>query len=690
MMSAEYYLNPDGTPRQELLAANPWLALLAGTEHIYVNAERIESVGKISGRETLLYVMRSLDVLKKITISGRLGDDHDGEMKHIIETVLMWSEVAKGGSEAQRREWTEKGYPIDIHNEGSACIYRDFAKNGSPDPENVDERIYTLIKTHGLIGQSIRGETPVSHSAPLYTLSQSGDMDWYQLLYSLNECIIRAASETVWQSVRTDVATLIHRILDGDWSEFSAQYRLERLCPSEYNIFPEDAEWFEKNIFPRFELWYFQSALSGFELGQIREILTAVLAKLDDETAADMEAPDGKADAEAKVSHINFKPLADSLWYDYEGKKRINVYKKRIIEKSLRDASVQNVNLSVTTENGTAYVDFAFSAVCEKLIDFCVEAERCGLLTFEKSIIVLYDMFGFRRDAFDRLNNENKYLATMNQTANSTKESIISYVTGRTVVDVGSGGGVLLDRLEQNFPEKRIIGTDISANVIDVLNGKKAKEGHRWEVRIHNFVEGEFGEPVDSVIFSSILHEIYSYTETERGRFDIESVKKALCNAYRSLRPGGRIIIRDGVKTDSRELRTVHFADASGLEFLQNYRQDFRGLTDIPEEAKLTAIDAENLTVTGDINFIREFMYTYTWGSESYAHEVQEQFGYWTLAEYKAFLTSLGAKLIVSEELLEPGYPEHLKEKLTLTDAAGSEVDYPPSNCILVAEKPCG
>lgn len=672
MTSAEYYLPPDGTPKQELLAANPWLALLAETEHVYVNAERVESVSKISGRETLQYVMRSLDILQEITDSGRLGDDSRGEMRHIIETVLQWSEVAKGGSEAQRLEWAEKGYPLDIHNEGSACIYRDFAKKESAGSENDVERIATLIKTHGLIGQSIRGETPVSHSAPLYALAQRGNMDWYQLLYSLNECIIRAASETVWQRVRTDVATLIHRILLGDWSEFSAQYRLERLCPSEYNIFPEDAEWFEKNIFPRFELWYFQSALSGFELGQIRTILTAVLKKIDG----------------AKISHINFKPLADSLWYDYEGKKRINVYKKRIIEKYLRDASVQNVDLRVMTENGTAYVNFTFSAVCEKLIDFCVEAERCGLLTFEKSIIVLYDMFGFRRDAFDRLNNENKYLSTMNETANSTKESIISYVTGSVVVDVGSGGGVLLDRLEQNYPEKRIIGTDISANVIDVLNQKKKKEGHRWEVRIHNFVDGEFGEPADSVIFSSILHEIYSYTETERGRFDIESVKRALENAYRSLRPGGRIIIRDGVKTDGRELRIVRFADASGLEFLKNYRQDFRGLTDIPEEEKITAIDEENLTVTGDINFIREFMYTYTWGNESYAHEVQEQFGYWTLAEYKEFLGSLGAGLIVAEELLEPGYPEHLREKLTLLDADGRETDFPPSNCILVAEKP--
>ncbi|MCR5148540.1 MAG: hypothetical protein K6C35_06185 [Eubacterium sp.] len=32
-----------------------------------------------------------------------------------------------------------------------------------------------------------------------------------------------------------------------------------------------------------------------------------------------------------------------------------------------------------------------------------------GLLTFEKSITVLYDMFGFRRDEFDRLNNEDIY-----------------------------------------------------------------------------------------------------------------------------------------------------------------------------------------------------------------------------------------------------------------------------------------
>ena len=168
---------------------------------------------------------------------------------------------------------------------------------------------------------------------------------------------------------------------------------------------------------------------------------------------------------------------------------------------------MQNVDIEVKVENKSAFVDFNFSKVCEKLIEFCVEAERSGLLTFEKSIIVLYDMFGFRRDAFDRLNNEDKYLSTMNDVTLSTKDGIIDYVSGESVVDVGSGGGILLDKLESTFPDKQVIGTDISTNVIETLNQKKHREGHNWNVMVHNFVDGTMEKEVGSIIFSSILHE---------------------------------------------------------------------------------------------------------------------------------------------------------------------------------------
>ncbi|MDO4650767.1 MAG: methyltransferase, partial [Eubacteriales bacterium] len=329
-----------------------------------------------------------------------------------------------------------------------------------------------------------------------------------------------------------------------------------------------------------------------------------------------------------------------------------------------------------------AILDYEFSSVCEKLIAFCVEAERSGILSYQKSITVLYDMFGFRRDEFDRLNNEEKYLATMNDTEESTKNSIIDFAVGNVIVDVGSGGGVLLDLLEATYPGKQIVGTDISENVISVLNDKKMKENHRWSIVRHNFVENAISSvQPDTIIFSSILHEIFSYTQTPQGRFRIESVKSALHNAYESLPAGGRIIIRDGIKSPSdaehQEL-SFSFKEKSGLEFFNNYCKDFKGLPNVDRKN----IHIEGLQVTGDYNFMREFLYTYTWGEESYANEVNEQFGYFTLTEFKKFFSELGATIIKAEEFVEPGYIEHLSDYIMLDSSL-----YPMSNCIIVVEK---
>ena len=674
-----------------------WLKYLTETGHVYVNAERMESVEHISSLETVMYVMRTLDVLDDI-FSQTEDLPCERSVRYLLSTVLKWSEVAKGGNKRERSKWTKAGYPLDIHNIASASIFEEakqelrsaYKEYFGEDTEYFLELTAKLIRTHGLIGQCIRGEIPVAHNRELYLIAQDerfrkltsgldrnsdncvGTDDAKRFFMILNECIIRGVSDKIWENVKGEAEALIGRVLSGDVSEYSAKYRLENLCPKEINIFDEDAEFFESEIFPKYELWYFTSALSDFDLGQIKTIFTYAL--------------DAISKSKAAVYHINLKPLADTLYYDYENKKHVNVYKKRIIEKYLKEPSTQHVQPEIKILNGTAFVNFVFTPVCGKLIDFCVEAERSGLLTYEKSIIVLYDMFGFRRDAFDRLNNEEKYLSTMNDVNTSTKDTIIDYSVGMRIVDVGSGGGVLLDRLEKKFPDREIIGTDISTNVIDALNAKKKKEGHRWNVVVHNFVEGPFANKTDTVIFSSILHEIYSYTETPRGRFEIDSVKTALKNAFASLTPGGRIIIRDGIKTDSDELVTIRFKSSDGMEFFENYRNDFKGLKDIPDEKKVVFADARSLTVTGDINFMREFMYTYTWGKQSYAHEVQEQFGYFTLKEYTDYLRGLGAKIIVARELLESGYPLNLGKYLDLMDQNGNERVYPASNCIIVAE----
>ena len=121
---------------------------------------------------------------------------------------------------------------------------------------------------------------------------------------------------------------------------------------------------------------------------------------------------------------------------------------------------------------------FEFSPAAEKLIAFCIEAEKSPL--YEKAVLLLFDLFGLRRDAYDRFHNEETYLADMN--SSGIIKVLLDYIVGKRVLDIGPGGGVLLDLIEQEKPEVEPIGIDISANVIEALERKRQREGHRWQV----------------------------------------------------------------------------------------------------------------------------------------------------------------------------------------------------------------
>ena len=296
---------------------------------------------------------------------------------------------------------------------------------------------------------------------------------------------------------------------------------------------------------------------------------------------------------------------------------------------------------------------------------------------------MLYDLLGFRRDAYDRFYNEIDYLNTMNASLNE-KAVLLKYIVGNKVLDVGPGGGALLDLIEKNRPELDLYGIDLSQNVIDKLQDKKIKENHAW-----NIVKGDalklstYFSNLDTIIYSSIIHELYSYIEFNGKKFNKETIAASLKEAYASLAVNGRIVIRDGIMTSPKEqYRLIEFKDVKDIEILKRYCNDFEG-------RKVTFEKVNDNTVKMLVNDAMEFLYTYTWGEQSYPLEIKEQFGYFTPEEYVDFIkeTLPNSKVIECKAFLQNGYEENLLPKINIYDENGRVVKLPNSTCIIVVEK---
>lgn len=673
---------------QDHLEDNLWLKLIVQAEEQIVNLERVESLEELDHRNPVLdYVERSLQLLDQLPRSIWI--------KELVEETLIWSEAAKGGTLKERLLWQEEGINCFVHNIGSAQLY---GKHLSGTVSDKSALVHRLIETHGLIGQQIRGEVPPEVNKPLRDLVEEQLLtaeELERLLTVLNHCIIGAVSPELWLNVEHEVKQLITLIATGELASpmpMKERLRRMRLGPisrgedfttewaklTQEGFHAERLESLSNTIF-----WYVESAMQTFSLEQFLKVMLLAAQRAQNEP----------------LRHISFEQVMNSIYYDYKGVKKINVYKKRIIEKYLSELRWEDIEKGTLPDENphlmlrpyakehlpdTVFFQFQFSAAAEKLIEFCMEAEKSPL--YERAVLLLFDLFELRRDAFDRFHNEDTYLSQMNNTADY-KAVILEHVIGKKVLDIGPGGGVLLDLLEERMPEVTPIGIDISSNVVEALRQRKQREGRQWEVlqgdalNLEDFVEAG---TVGTVIFSSILHELYSYVPLNGKKFNHDTVSAALRSAFDVLSVGGVIIIRDGIMTEPTALlRKVRFLEENGMAWLERYAKDFAG-----RQLQYQRLGEEEVLMP--VNDAMEFLYTYTWGEEAYIHEVQEQFGYFTPTEFASFIDqTLGkqAKIEVFRHYLQEGYTEALRDRVRFMDESGQEVALPDSTCFIVIRK---
>jgi len=113
-------------------------------------------------------------------------------------------------------------------------------------------------------------------------------------------------------------------------------------------------------------------------------------------------------------------------------------------------------------------------------------------------------------------------------------ESLAPWQGKPTIVDLGTGPGLLPIELNKLLPEARIIGVDASAEMLKIA-GKNADEAgiSDFETRMGTAEEIPIeSNSVDLVVTQSSFHEW-------------ENPRKGLSEVFRVLKPGGSLILKD-------------------------------------------------------------------------------------------------------------------------------------------------
>ena len=651
-----------------------------------------------------------------------------------LRAAIIHLDIAKTTSAPHRAAWTAQGITLDVHNEAAAEILRRADRVRSWHlAAPLGALALAWIEAHGLAGQHVRGEGPMLMFAPLLAaldglaaaLAPALGVDRNAALelaldglHVLNACDTAAVREGLLDDallaglarVRDQlaaaaregsgaadpVAVLAALAPPPDRAHLADRLRALRAGrqrAGEPAGLVDDAvaalgDLELAALAPALvtcQLWYCEAATSGLSpTAQLGVLAAAVGAART--LGVDVAGP----------WHAQLGPLVGRLAGDGADAR----YRLRLVEAALAQRPVRELlgggaslgplgalsaRLASVTDPDAVVLDYTDTPESAALITLLGLYETRSQVAYHQMLKALCDLYGLRKDAFDRVANEASYLASMNA-ARGDKERMLDFVRPGRIVEIGPGGGIVLDLLEARFATSEIIGIDLSREVIAALERRARANGRRWRV-VLGAAENlpALARDVDTVVCCSILHEVYSYTEP---RFALASVERVIRAAFASLRPGGRIVIRDGVMPPPGT-RRIRFLAPDARATFELYVAQFEGRPIRHRELG----DGRVELATPDA---MEFLYTYTWGPASFPYEVRELYGILPYDDYAHGLVAwcggpdaatLVAIPAAQRSYLQPGYREHLAGRIELTDEHDAPAELPDSNCLIVIER---
>lgn len=224
------------------------------------------------------------------------------------------------------------------------------------------------------------------------------------------------------------------------------------------------------------------------------------------------------------------------------------------------------------------------------------------------------------------------------------KSRILEWVKPGRVLDIGAGGGELSSALA-GLDGCRVVAVESFKDSAEALRLRPELEDVQW-LRADE-ISPRLGV-FDTVVCSSVLHEVYSYG-SPRGFGALDAAFTAIVSV---LRPGGRLIIRDGVVPDDQyELASLLVPDPA---IVKQY------LALCPHQELALHWDGERFW--GTKHAVAEAMLTITWGVETFHREAQERYQLFTAANYGRYAALFGFEVCHFDAVTQPGYVAALAE----------------------------
>ncbi len=269
---------------------------------------------------------------------------------------------------------------------------------------------------------------------------------------------------------------------------------------------------------------------------------------------------------------------------------------------------------------------------------------------------------------------------------------------GTVIVDAGSGTGQLAELAAREFRGSKVYALDISHELLE----QAAKDSSLIELLYGDAAEQNFpNNSVDIKYYSTSGHEIETFGGTG-------SMKRAMENTFRELRPGGRAVIRDFVKPSRKDPLLMHFISNVGLKNIPaNVRLEDLDYSLLSTEALFHRFHAEFNSGNAfqyeqvEKDSLRYFRLLPEWAYEFYMRkdytanwrqEIKEKYSYWTLEDPLTILRALGyTNIRTIEEYNDFIIDNRLAGKVGLYEERNGVVqpiDLPPTHMTIVAEKP--